>query len=348
MKPEIDSMKTFRLPKFSLLAYTVSLALILAFAWIVDGLVPRPNVTGQDIYFSFVEGQRLRNGENPYARVLQGNMLQNQKYATYFPVFYELSFASQKLGLDYYTTWLDFWIFIFTVFELGTGALFFFAFARQRLEWIGIFAAVFWLFNRWTLEVVKIMDLDFIPIFFLIFSLILFPKRKWLGLFLLSLSLGFKQIAIFLVPLYLIWVWQSSRKNKARQVLLAAGVIVSVPLVSAIPFLLWNAQGFLDSMLFSATRLADNFQFQTPSLDVLLNLQGIPARFVMFALMLLVYGFMFRGHLREYMACLMIMVIFIGFNPVMYVQYMTWAIPLLLLAVGDLRSDFRLPHKASP
>ena len=42
---------------------------------------------GEDIYYTWLEGKRLLAGENPYARVLAGNMRENDKYATYFPLF---------------------------------------------------------------------------------------------------------------------------------------------------------------------------------------------------------------------------------------------------------------------
>ena len=49
----------------------------------------------EDIYYTFVEGNRLINGVNPYERVLFGDMRHNDKYATYFPLFYVLSGCSE-------------------------------------------------------------------------------------------------------------------------------------------------------------------------------------------------------------------------------------------------------------
>ena len=58
--------------------------------------------TEYDVYYSWVEGARLLEGENPYATILEGDMLENQKYATYFPLFYLLSAVSQLIGLRAY------------------------------------------------------------------------------------------------------------------------------------------------------------------------------------------------------------------------------------------------------
>src|SRR5687768_7823003 len=52
----------------------------------------------EDIYYIWLEGKRIINGENPYGRVLTGNMRNNDKYATLFPIAYLLSALIQKIG----------------------------------------------------------------------------------------------------------------------------------------------------------------------------------------------------------------------------------------------------------
>jgi hypothetical protein len=313
--------------------------LLIYFAREVNFLIPEPVLENQDIYFSYVEGRRLLEGKNPYKRVLEGDMLENQKYATYFPVFYELSYISQKLGLHPYLSWLIFWKKIFAIFEFGIALLLYIALAREKLEWIGVFAAAFWLFNRWTLKVVEMSNLDFIPIFFMLLSLMLFPRKKWLSLFLFSLSLGFKQIAIFLAPLYLIWVWHSAaQKDRWKELILAGLVIVSVPLVSGIPFLIWNAEGFIKSILFSATRYGSN-QFEIPSLDQIMGWQGLSARLGMLALMCAVYFAALRGYGKKYFAALLVMSIFLDYNSVLYSQYPAWVVPLLPMVFCDFHDS---------
>jgi Gpi18-like mannosyltransferase len=302
----------------------------------VNQAIPQPVLENQDIYYSYLEGRRLREGKNPYARVLEGDMLENQKYATYFPVFYELSYVSQNLGLRSYFNWIAFWAKVFVIFEFGVGFLLYIALARRNLEWLGVFAAAFWLFNRWTLKVVEMSNLDFIPIFLMLLSLMLFPRKKWLSLFLLSLSLGFKQIAIFLAPLYLLWIWRSTAgKDRWKELTLAGLMIVSVPLISGLPFLLWNAEGFIKSILFSATRYSSN-QFDIPSLDQIMGWEGLSARLVMLVLMLAVYFAVLRGYGKKYFAALLIMSIFLDYNAVLYSQYPAWVVPLAPMVFLDL------------
>jgi uncharacterized membrane protein len=332
------------MPRRVLLISSFFAFLLLAFlAREVNQAIPQPVLENQDIYYSYLEGKRLREGKNPYARVLEGDMLENQKYATYFPVFYELSYVSQRLGLRNYYDWIAFWQVIFLLFEFGIGLLLYLVFARRSLEWIGVFAAAFWFFNRWTLKVVEMSNLDFIPIFFMLLSLVLFPRNKWWSIFLFSLSLGFKQIAIFLAPLYLIWVWRSaSEKERWKHLALATLLIVSVPLLSGLPFLVWNAEGFIKSVLFSATRYASN-QFEIPSLDQIMGWQGLSARLVMLTLMLAVYIAVLRGYGKKYFACLLVMSIFMDYNAVLYSQYPAWVVPLVPLVLCDFSENSAEP-----
>ena len=323
------------LRRISLIASFSSVLLLTFMAREVNFLIPEPVLENQDIYFSYLEGKRLREEKNPYARVLDGDMRENQKYATYFPVFYELSYVSQKLGLKSYVEWLAFWKVIFIIFEFGIAFLLYAALARHNLEWIGVFAAAFWLFNRWTLKVVEMSNLDFIPIFLMLLSLILFPGKKWLSLFLFSLSLGFKQIGIFLAPLYLLWIWRlASEENRWREVTMAVLLIASVPLISALPFLIWNAEGFVKSIAFSATRYGSN-QFEVPSLDQIMGWDGFSGRLVMLVLVLAVYLAALRGYGKKYFAALLVMSIFLDYNAVFFSQYPAWLVPLVPLVFCD-------------
>jgi NADH:ubiquinone oxidoreductase subunit 3 (subunit A) len=315
----------------------VLLLLLLLMSGFLDSLVHQPDMSDTDIYYSFVEGQRLLNGENPYARILGSDMLTNNKYATYFPLFYELSFVSQKLGLAPFDTWLAFWRIVFIVFEFGIAVLMFWALARRDLPWVGLFAAAFWLFDRWTLQLLQVSNLDFVPIFFLLLSLELFPRDKWLSLFLFSLSLAVKQIAIFVTPLYLVWLWQSSRGRPVRDVLAGAAIIASVPFVASIPFLVWDARAFIYSVLFSVTRASSQATSLAPSVGAFAGDRPNLSRIIMGGLMLMIYVFAWRMRPVRYVFAFLIMLTFVCFNPVLYVQYILWTIPLGLLVLCDVR-----------
>lgn len=124
------------------------------------------DLVDEDIYYIWLEGKRLLAGENPYTRVLLGNMRENDKYATYFPLFYYLSSLIQWLGFQNFLDWLEIWQPIFLLFNLGITALLFFYFYNQNLLLLGIFSSLFWLINRWTIYITEIGHIEFIPIFF--------------------------------------------------------------------------------------------------------------------------------------------------------------------------------------
>lgn len=314
------------------------LLFLLVFVTVVHvRLWPTPT-EGEDVYYAWVEGGRILAGENPYARVLAGDMRQNDKYATYFPVFYALSALTQRLGLADYPAWIAFWRVIFLLFTLATGLLLFALPARRGQTALAFFALAFWLFNRWTLHVTQIAHLDPLPIFLLIASLALFRRRRTASLLLFSLSLGVKQIAVFLVPLYLIWAWQESDgdgRDRARATVRAALLIASVPLVASLPFLAWNAEGFVKSVLFSATRLPSD-HFAAPSFDGHMGWLGIPAKLPMLALMALALWLAWRRKIGRATASLLVMACFVDFNSVLFRQYLAWVVPLLPLAVLEM------------
>jgi uncharacterized membrane protein len=305
----------------------------------------------EDIYYVWVEGKRLLLGENPYNRISSGTIRQNSKYATYFPLFYLLSWFTQLIGWKDYSDWIYFWRHIFLFFNLGIASLIFYIFYHYRLLGIAIFSTLFWLFNRWTLHVTLIAHIDFIPLFFLVLSLIIFRKHKYTSLLLFSISLALKQIAIFLVPLYLIWVWQAAETQRAKKSFIALGVILSIPLAISLPFIVLNAQGFIKSILFSATRNPGG-HFNAPSLDAWItqfvpNFVGIKAKLPMLFLMSLIYLSAFQRKIRMYTSTLFIMFVFLDFNSVAFRQYMCWVVPFIPLAICDFVENNHQKPKVS-
>ncbi len=337
----------------TMLNYRNIIAIICLFLIVVVGIVINIkllnfweyNTRGEDIYYTFIEGKRILAGENPYARVLTGDMRDNDKYATYFPLFYLLSALTQLLGFQEYSAWISLWRPIFLMFYIGIAGLIFYKLYKNRLLIIGLFAALFWLFNRWTLHVNKIAHLEFISIFFLLLSLIIFPKNKYISLILFSLSLAFKQIAIFLLPLYLIWVWQSSKGNQLKDTLIALLLILSIPVITSLPFISWNAEGFFKSILFSATRNPSvhfaSVHFEAMSLDGLIGLKipefvGIKAKLPMLFMMSLVFLSAIKRQIGIYTSVLLIMSVFVDFNSVLFNQYLCWIVPFIPLVICDM------------
>src|SRR3990172_8715608 len=122
-------------------------------------LWPKGEDLNDDIYFTFLEGDRLLSGVNPYARVLEGDMGENEKYATYLPLFYYLSAGIQRLGLVEYAQWVAFWRLVFLIASSWIATKIFLEAWSTRLKAFAVAASLFWLFNRWTLHVSISADL---------------------------------------------------------------------------------------------------------------------------------------------------------------------------------------------
>jgi hypothetical protein len=295
------------------------------------------NIYKQDIYAVFREGENLLAGVNPYSRVhlLGSDLTWNFEIPTYFPIFYCLNWFVQKIGFQDFFYWLDLWKVFFLLANLGiTFIIFYIPYHRYKNLGFAVLGALFWLFNRWTLHITMIYHIDFIAIFFLVLSLILWPRYRVASLISFGLSLGIKQIAIFMFPLYCIWIWQLKERQAWKRNAVLTSVLFGFPLLYISPFLMWDAGGFIKSILLSATRNAES-HFGIPSLDALLILSGIPAKIPMLLLMVIIFILAWKRKVNHFIASLMIMLVFVNFNSVLFRQYMTWVAALIPLALSS-------------
>lgn len=290
------------------------------------------DTVGSDTYFSWVEGRRILDGRNPYERILHGGMEENNKYSTYFPLFYEASALVQYMKIRQYQAWIDFWRYFFLASNVGTGLALCAIIYSKRTWALALLSLPFWYFNRWTLHASASVALDFIPIFLMVLSLGLFEKYRKTSLLLFGFSLAIKQIAIFIAPLYLIWEYQRSDSWKAT---IRAGFwITAIPLLASLPFLLWNVDGFVRSIAFSATRTALN-HFGAESIDVVLNLQGLVARIPFLIILGGAYFTAWQKSVGRYGSAMLVMGIFLAFNSVLFTHYPAWLMALLPLALSE-------------
>lgn len=331
-------MSSFTRDELRQSAAWAALALVVAAVIGVNVVTEGRYDDAQDIYYGFLEGQRILAGENPYARVLEGDFRTNDKYATYFPLFYELSAASQWTGLRAYDDWLRFWRAVFACFDVGITILLF-ELCRRRGAWLlGVFAAALWGLGRWSLFIVEIGHLDFLPIFFLLLSLLWLDEKPVAAMLTFGLSLALKQFAIFLAPLYLVWSWQ--RSASIAGLVRDTCCIGAIPLLASLPFLLWNAPGFLASVLFSATRNARS-HFGAYSIDAVLGLHGPIGRLPMLLVLAAVYALAATRTIGRYTSCLFTFAVFVDFNTVLYSHYPAWLVPFVPTTALDHMSRER-------
>ena len=334
----------------------VLLAVIVTGSLVVHVSLPTERRPGTDIYYNWVEGQNILSGQNPYARILSSDMRVNQKYPTYFPLIYYLSSLTQQLGLKGYPEWLAFWRILILAFVAAVGCVIYGLLYRQSGLIAAGFGALFWFLNRWTLQSSQAVTYDVIPIFLLLVSLWLLPRRKLAALLMFSLSLAFKHLGAILVPLYLIYAWQGveaksrtrwgevAQKTRAWAVSQAGLVLASIPALISIPFFLWpgrtigvNAEAFLRSMIFEVTRDAA-VHLPAPSLDSLFGLWGATARLPTLVMLLLVYGLYYKRKVGLFTACLLAMAAFVDFNSVLFMQYLCWMVPFIPLVILEVRA----------
>ena len=305
-------------------------------------LTPSDSLKGQDIYYIWLEGKRIMIGENPYARVLDGDMRVNDKYATYFPLAYLFSALVQKLGFPDFRDWLYFWRPISFSFHIGIVALTLRYFQMRGLWILGFVSSTTILLSRWSVYIARIHHLEFAAIFFLLLSLVLLKEKTKLSLLLFSISLAIKQIAIFLLPLYLIYLWKNGDKNRRAQYLVFGFLIIlSIPLLISLPFLIWNAEGFFKSIFFSATRLESSHIEAAPSVDVVFSEEftwiiGLKAKLFMVFLMGMLYLSFLKEKVGMFVSSAMTMMTFVYFNSVLFLQYFLWPLCLIPFALVEL------------
>ena len=294
--------------------------------------------TASDIQYVWAEGAAITQGKNPY-RKAESTSYNSEKYATYFPLSYLASAAIQRIGFTSFQAWLSVVRPIVFAFHAVTAlAIFIFLYQKNALI-LGLFGFFFVLFDRWSLYVDRVAHIDFIAMAFLVLGLMLLKKIPKTAYVLIGISLSIKQMAIFIIPLILIWVWLRHRSIRSTGIALV--LIFIVPIFCFIPFLTTSPVGVAQSILFSATRTATG-DFSSPGISTLVHLEGSAARIAMAALMLLVYIAAYQKKIGLFTSMLCIFVIFIGFNPVIYYQYLAWAIPFIPLAAWESGNDKRL------
>jgi uncharacterized membrane protein len=294
----------------------------------------------EDVLYAWQSGKALAEGNDPYSRIHASDLRTRQHPATYFPFYYLAAAAAYRLGVHEYPDWLKIWRPVCELSNVVIALFLLIVLSRWSLP-LGLFGSGFWFFNRWTITVVNMAHLDIPALVFLVLSIYFFEKRRTLSFLLFGASLSVKQVALFVFPLYLLWVCIDAGKGNAVRQLLRAGLLISaIPLTLVLPFLVWDASGFCKSILFSASRLPAG-DFNAKSIDAALGLVGLPAKVPMLTLMGLVVASAAGRRLSRYAAVLLVLSVFIDFNSVLFAQYMVWMVPFLPLTAATLQPDVR-------
>lgn len=319
----------------------LAFGLVVPLAMAMSLLPMRPALASQpDIYYIWRDGVRLADGGNPYAYDRRPEPEEGPtKHASYLPLFYLVVAAVYKLGVRDYPTWLALWRAARISAHIAIALLLYLAGQRSGRPLLGLFGALFWGLNRWTLYSVRSGGLDQLALLFLLLSLECFGRRRRLSPLLFGVSLAIKHIALLVAPLYLLWTWQhderAPRRHRWARTAQAALWIALVPLAVSLPFLWWDAGAFIQSILNSVTR-PDRGYGHLSAVGSLLGLRGSVARLplvLLASLILLVAAH--RQVIGRYITVLLMFTVFTDFNTVFFPQYFAWVIPFIVLAAEE-------------
>jgi len=288
-----------------------------------------------DIYFVQQEGVRLAQGENPYVRILQGNMRENQKYPTYVPLVYLCSAVTSLTLGERYRDFQLFWSPVCVLSHFAIGLLLLLVLGRRCGTFYGVLIGVYWALGRWPLMAMTGEFQDPPALLAFALSLILYQRRSRAACLVFGLSLAIKHLALFVAPLFVIWEYRrGARDDAARRAVVALLLILAIPAVLSLPFFVWSPEGFVKSILFSGTRLAED-AVGASSFDARIGLEGLAARLPLLALMLLLYVVTYQGILKPWGSATLCFALFLSFNSVVFPVYLCWLICLVPLAVVE-------------
>jgi len=317
--------------------YTITLILLLGGGIATGASFVSAPAKGEDIYYIYLEGKRINRFENPYSRARDSDMRTNEKYATYLPLYYYQSALIQQLGLREFTSWLIAWrVFNLSIYVLLGWLVFHLVFVELGLL-AAIFSTLFWQFHAFTLTVLSTANTDFLPIALLVLSLHLLDKNIRVSLLLFSISLSLKHIGILLLPIFILYLYPQ-RNSFKQTIILSLAYICSIPFLLSLPFLLWDPVSFFKSIGISVTRDASS-HFEITTIDSFLHMGGFVSRLPMLLMITLIAILYHQRKTDKYFAAFLLLSVFIGFNPVLFKQYLLWPVVFIPLIFTELKTN---------
>ncbi|MBU0534863.1 MAG: hypothetical protein ABIJ82_00030 [Patescibacteria group bacterium] len=308
-----------------------------------------------DIYYDYQAAKQLQHGENPYNRILEGNMIENDKYATQLPLYFYFLALIGKISQNNFDVFLENFRLVLFWFHLAGGVFMYLLFRRINKLFVGYCAAVFYMFNVWSLNSFMYLKQDMIAIALLVLSFYFFRNKtyRWISYVLFGLSLGIKHIGIFAFPIYLtpILFKEDSFKRFGLNMLL----LFSTILIPAAPLLIDNSLSFVNSMLFSLTRSPRSSEIiygynellvkYNPSFNKGTLFQQLLPRLPLFIASILCLLMLLLRKIPLSVYLFISILVFAIFNPVIFPQYITWVTPMALISLVDYTDHVQLQKR---
>lgn len=299
-----------------------------------------------DIYFEYQAAKQLQKGINPYNRILEGNMIENDKYATQLPLyFYTLAFIRQISDNEFGEFLDNFRVIVFWAHVSG-GILIYLFFRRVQKRFLGFCLALFYLFNVWSLNSFLNLKQDMLAIALLLLSLYIFrsSKFRWASYVFFGLSLGIKHIGVFIAPLFLTPL--IFKEDSLKKFLINMFLLLLTIFIPSAPLFFDNPASFINSMLFSLTRTPLGAEITygyeellvqyNPSYNTGTLYQQLLPRFPLLIASALAFILLILKTIPKNVYAFLAILVFAIFNPIIFPQYITWVIPLVTIAFTEL------------
>lgn len=291
-----------------------------------------------DIHNVWKEGKKLFEGTNPYTRIIGRSMRDNDNFPTYLPLTYLFSAALQHFEIREFPDFLTIWRRINLASHLGLGLLTFYIYNRQRKPLAGLIACSILLLGRWSAYIIDVQHLEFPAILAIVAAGYQLNRRPTLSALLFSLSLCIKHISIILLPCFLLGLVTEAAGLHARakwmQILRYCLVAFALPAAMSLPFLHNSPDGFVLSMLFSASRGTSSHGIATGTEMILLSVDQ--TRLLMLGLFVMGWIVQVKQRMNLWFASTLTLLIFLQFSPVVFAQYYIWITAFLLIGFADL------------
>ena len=289
------------------------------------------NLIGNDISMYLHRGQQITKGINPYACVLEkGSCI---GYPAHTPGMYVVASAFVLLGVHDLDSWTTAWRPVAIASWLAVGIVLLVHLSRKGYVALAVAATGFLLFNRWSLDVLRIAHTDFLGVLFLLLAVIMVDKKPKTAAVILGVSLAIKQMAILIIPLFLLFAWRKMPK-KISQLALITGLVAFIPLLTLAPFLIDDAPATLQGVLNPIERPAQQVHGFASSFSQSLDVTDISKIFLMVYLIGIVYLAAYQKTINLAGGTLMVFVIMLSFTHVLYNQYIVWMLPFIPLAIA--------------
>lgn len=298
-----------------------------------------------DIYYEYEFAKQIQKGENPYDPILESNMLENDKYATQLPLYFYFLVAIKNLSGNNLSGFIEYLRSVLFYFHLGGGVLIYAIFRKHSARLLGLFAAVLYMFNVWTLNSFIYLKQDIVAIALLLAALYFFDHKKnsWASYVFFALSLGIKHIGIFIFPLFLLPL--IFKRTSAKNFGINIALFLAMLILPVLPFIADNFDSFWKSMLFSLTRAPFSSDIIFGYSELLIEysiannhgtvFQQMLPRLPLFIMYAFLVFLLFSKKILKFTFVFLALVVFAIFNPVIFPQYITWLPPFALLPLLD-------------